>query len=281
VHTTPSAFEGEIVDKMNAINQLSGKMIYAIAKILSFMMDGAIQLIETSVLLVRSMFKMLAVLISMGGCLFFFLIGSIGIRILANPAAMLTLIIMIVFPVIGIRLVAYLTYLKYVTTEYLFNLANHLIDAKKYSYQSVNVYKKAYRKAEEERIREEQRRYYEQQREWNERFSQWHQYSSQRSQGGFYGGQGSFSGNYGSQDTHGRNFANPMVEFKNKYKKSCEVLGVSEDADKYKIKLAYRRKAKEHHPDVNNNPNATKKFQEINDAYEFLNEDNIRRYATM
>ena len=268
---------------MNAINQLSGKMIYAIAKILSAIMEGAIQLIETSVLLIRSMFKMLAVLISMGGCLFFFLIGSIGIRILSNPAAMLTLIIMIVYPVIGIRLVAYLTYLKYVTTEYLFNLANHLMNENKYSYQSFNAYKTAYRKAEEERIREEQRRYYEQQREWNERFSQWHQYSSQRGRGGFYanyGGQGSYSGNDGNHDRQGR-FANPMVEFKNKYKKSCEILGVPEDSDKYKVKLAYRRKAKEHHPDVNNNPDATKKFQEINDAYEFLNEDNIRRYAAM
>ena len=33
-----------------------------------------------------------------------------------------------------------------------------------------------------------------------------------------------------------------------------------------------------YHPDINKDANATQQFQAIQDAYEFLNEDNIQRY---
>ena len=50
------------------------------------------------------------------------------------------------------------------------------------------------------------------------------------------------------------------------------VLGVSRDATKEEIKKAYRKKAKEYHPDLNpDNPKAAEKMNEINEAYDMLN----------
>ena len=50
-----------------------------------------------------------------------------------------------------------------------------------------------------------------------------------------------------------------------------EVLGLSEGASKEEIKKAYRKLARQYHPDLNpNDENAKKKFQQINEANEVL-----------
>jgi molecular chaperone DnaJ len=52
-----------------------------------------------------------------------------------------------------------------------------------------------------------------------------------------------------------------------------EVLGVSRDADENEIKKAFRRLARELHPDVNrNDPSAEEKFKEAAEAYEVLSD---------
>jgi molecular chaperone DnaJ len=55
-----------------------------------------------------------------------------------------------------------------------------------------------------------------------------------------------------------------------------EVLGVSRNADKAQIKSAFRRLAREYHPDVSTHPDAEARFKEINEAYEVLSDDERR-----
>ena len=51
-----------------------------------------------------------------------------------------------------------------------------------------------------------------------------------------------------------------------------EVLGLSKNASADDIKKAYRKLAKQYHPDVNKAPDAEAKFKEINEAYEVLSD---------
>lgn len=55
-----------------------------------------------------------------------------------------------------------------------------------------------------------------------------------------------------------------------------EVLGVSQGADTGEIKSAFRRLARQYHPDVSQEANAEEKFKEINEAYEVLSDDEKR-----
>ncbi|MGR6835417.1 molecular chaperone DnaJ [Syntrophomonas erecta] len=56
-----------------------------------------------------------------------------------------------------------------------------------------------------------------------------------------------------------------------------EVLGVSRDASAEEIKKAYRKKARQYHPDVNrDDPNAAEKFTEVSEAYEVLSDEQKR-----
>ena len=57
-----------------------------------------------------------------------------------------------------------------------------------------------------------------------------------------------------------------------------EILGIAEGAGMDEIKRAYRRKAKEYHPDLHpDDPRANEKMQEVNQAYDMLcNPDKYR-----
>ncbi|HEX5724605.1 MAG TPA: molecular chaperone DnaJ [Longimicrobiaceae bacterium] len=65
------------------------------------------------------------------------------------------------------------------------------------------------------------------------------------------------------------------------------VLGVAENASVDEIKKAYRKLAKQHHPDANpNNPSAAERFKEVSEAYSVLSDegkrkqyDQMRRYG--
>ncbi len=55
-----------------------------------------------------------------------------------------------------------------------------------------------------------------------------------------------------------------------------EVLGVQKGASADELKSAFRRLAREYHPDVSDDPNAEEKFKEINEAYGVLSDDQKR-----
>src|SRR5438309_8416697 len=68
------------------------------------------------------------------------------------------------------------------------------------------------------------------------------------------------------------------VEYKDYYK----TLGVPKNASTDDIKKAYRKLARQYHPDVNKKPDAEKKFKEINEANEVLGDSEKRkRYDTV
>jgi molecular chaperone DnaJ len=55
-----------------------------------------------------------------------------------------------------------------------------------------------------------------------------------------------------------------------------DVLGVSRAATPDELKKAYRQLARQYHPDVSTEPNASERFKEISEAYEILSDDQKR-----
>ncbi|MFT5836037.1 MAG: curved DNA-binding protein [Sulfurimonas sp.] len=60
-----------------------------------------------------------------------------------------------------------------------------------------------------------------------------------------------------------------------------ETLEVSENANESEIKKAYRKLARQYHPDVNKDKNAEDKFKEINSAYEILSDKKKKQQYDM
>ena len=68
------------------------------------------------------------------------------------------------------------------------------------------------------------------------------------------------------------------MEFKDYY----QTLGVARDADQKTISAAFRKLARQHHPDVNKAKGAEDRFKEINEAYQVLGDQEKRaRYDQM
>lgn len=57
-----------------------------------------------------------------------------------------------------------------------------------------------------------------------------------------------------------------------------KILGVTKNSSGKDVKKAYYQLAKKYHPDTNkDDPNASKKFQEVSEAYEILSDDQKRK----
>lgn len=53
-------------------------------------------------------------------------------------------------------------------------------------------------------------------------------------------------------------------------KEAYDLLGLTHPATLQEVKVSFRRLTKKYHPDVNEDENATKKFQDIYEAYEVI-----------
>ena len=62
-----------------------------------------------------------------------------------------------------------------------------------------------------------------------------------------------------------------------KYQDYYQILGVPRDAADADIKKAYRKLARQYHPDVNKDASAEEKFKEVNEAYEVLKDKEKRQ----
>src|ERR687893_2544562 len=56
-----------------------------------------------------------------------------------------------------------------------------------------------------------------------------------------------------------------------------DTLGVSPTASTEELQRAYRKLARQHHPDVNRDPGAEERFKEISEAYSVLSDPDTRR----
>ncbi|WP_353894473.1 DnaJ domain-containing protein [Proteinivorax hydrogeniformans] len=245
------------------MRKILGKILFVISSAILLVFNALIWLIDTAVNFVKSIAKMVIVFLTRGGCLLFIVFGALAIT---YPSLLLFILFLALFPIIGGITLSYLQYIRYSVTEYLFDRAEYLSNGVYYKFKTFAEYRQDYKnKQREKRRKEQERRFAEQQKAWEERFNQW------------YGYQRTYTNGYGGQNSYG-GYASPSTDFKQKYEKSCDVLGVDYNADKSQIKAAYRRKARQYHPDLNQTENAAEKFKEISSANEFLSEDNIERY---
>ncbi len=257
-----------------------GNLFKGIGKFIEVLTNGIIYILYVIVTLIDSFKKLLGVFSIF--FIFFLLNPFLLYPLLLNPRITTALIILFVVPLLGKGLISYLRYLQFILTEFFYDRSDYYLLGKGRK-SSLGDYGREYvRRKREQEQRESEERARQQQRMWEEMFRQ---YYEQMGRGGYttYGGRTTYerdpygSTGYGNQG----NIYNPTGDFIAKYEESCRTLGLPPTTDKYEIKLAFRKLAKQYHPDVNKSPDATEKFQKINDANEFLSDANIERYEQL
>ena len=244
------------------MKKIFGKIIYGIGYGLSVVLNGIVNVLNWILEGVRLIGRGVVSLFFAGGCLLI-LLSPFFLALLFRPAVFTPLFIILMINLLGQPLISFLRYGTYVLTEFLMDYGTYLQDTENNHYNSFSDYSHQYQKKRYEEQREQQRReeearreeYQRWQKEQEERFNEWFRNSGF---GGYYTGQGQGQyGDYSGGGYSGRTYVNPNAAFRQEYENACDILGVPYNADKYQIKLAFRKMAKQYHPDVNSAPNAT------------------------
>ena len=250
------------------MNKILGKIVQGLSQGIYYILEFLIILLRLSTELIKSIGKMFLSLFIGGGCILLFIFLPVIIFTPTFPI----LLAFIAFFILGQSFVSWLEYIQYSATEFLKDYANYLQDDEKMKYKSFNEYGNQYYRMKEEEERKRREQYWEeQQKQWEERFKNFYEQSYQERQYHYPGG--------GYERSNNRHAGNPFDDFTRQYENAIRILGLDTDADKYEIRLQYRKLAKKYHPDISKEPDAKEKFQQINNAYDFLSDDNIERYA--
>lgn len=254
------------------MKKLFGKFIHGLASVLNSIFNFLINILNAIV----TVFEGLSQVIMLIGCSAIFVLP---IFFIAIPPRLLTIFLIIaVVPFLGKSFISLLRYGNYTLIEWMYDKADTLITGKMKGYENLSDYAKKYRLDQErERRRQAEEERQRRQEEMNQKFEEFFQGFNFS---GFDFDTGNFDGGYNTGSYQNGGFVNDLG-FKEKYQKACDTLGVSYTSDQYEIKLAYRKLAKKFHPDISTDPNATEKFQKINDAYDFLTSENINKYKNM
>lgn len=254
--------------------KIFGKFLHGLATVIGTIFNLLINLMNIIVVAFEGI-RQLLLSVFLIGCSFFlfpvFIFPFSWRRNSSSNSLGLFILLVIFIPILGPKFISFLRYANYTITEWLYDRADSLITGQEIGYKNISDYSNKYKYEQEQaarRAREEQVR--RQQEEMNRRFEEFARnfnYYNQRSYGG---NQGSYNqGGYaGARD----------IGFKERYENACKVLGLPFDTDVYEVKLNYRKLAKKYHPDINKSPEATEMFTKVNEAYEFLTEENIRKY---
>lgn len=255
------------------MKKIWGNVLFRIGKITEAIFNGLIYLMEAILKLgIAARMFVLPIVVLVGLAIFAMPLILVFILTPGGITLALTIAFILLLPFLGRKGSSWLKYAKYVVTEYLYAKSDYYRFGRGSGKGSFSDYSNAYkRKQEEEFEKERQRQREEQNAYWNQVFEEFFR------QNGSYNGQGGYTGGYGGYQSS----YNPMGDFKSKYEKSCDILGVSYSTDIYEVKLNYRKLAKKYHPDLNKEPGADEKFKEITEAYDFLSEDNIKRYKNL
>lgn len=275
------------------MNKLLGYFYKATGTIIDYILQGLIAIFTVLVNVFSSIKQLFGLFFSAAGCLIFLLIlNPIVLYVIIRSPIFWIAMLSLIVPFIGTIAVSYLKYIHYMATEYFYDKADYHILGRTAAYKRMEDYGNKYREnLEKERLKREEERRKRQEEEFKRQFgdfgnggAQWgswtfgsfeefEQFFGQDQNGGYYNG-------YGQQGYQNQNYQ-PPNSFKDQYESACDTLGVPYTADKYEIKLSYRKMAKLYHPDLNKEADAAEKFKKINNAYEFLSDDNIVRYKNL
>lgn len=268
------------------MNKFIGRVIYIIALIFEITLSTLIIFLDMALIVIKLIDSILRncilkliliffilILVSTGFYSFFIL--SLLLLSMNGIVALSVFLIFFLISKFGDIVLEYLKKIKYSLTRFLHSYSESLINgtgnyknfsyfSREYSDYKKNAHQRFERESQQYRRREEQRQ------QWREFFEQ-----QNNSSGNGHNNAGSQSG---YQNNYQQSYFNNFQNFIMKYERSCDVMGVDYRSSHEEIKMKFRKLARKYHPDINPSDDAEEKFKKINNAFDFLTPENIKKY---